>query len=123
MKKLIREVKVSDLILYLSAPPLTAALLWVLYGLFVTPDTPAFPFILITAILVTLFLFKQLLIGLVLLYKATAPLSLRAQCLFEPTCSTYMIMALKKYGLFVGLYKGIHRLLRCKIPNGGVDYP
>lgn len=123
MKKYIREVKVSDLCLYLGGSALGIAALWVLYGLFMTPDTPAFPLILAAAILVTLFLTKTLLIGLVLLYKATAPLSLRAQCLFEPTCSTYMIMALQKYGLFIGLCKGIGRLLRCKQPNGGIDYP
>jgi putative component of membrane protein insertase Oxa1/YidC/SpoIIIJ protein YidD len=34
-----------------------------------------------------------------------------------------MIMAINKYGLFRGVYKGIRRLLRCKPPNGGEDYP
>ncbi len=123
MKKHIREVKVIDLFLYLGGSALALTALWVLYGLFITPDAPAFPLILIAAILLTVFLTRQFLIGLVLVYKATAPLSLRAQCLFEPTCSTYMIMALQKYGLFIGLYKGIRRLLRCKHPNGGIDYP
>ena len=60
---------------------------------------------------------------MVLAYKAFAPLSLRSRCRFTPTCSTYMIMAINKYGLFIGVGKGIGRVLRCKPPNGGVDYP
>ena len=57
------------------------------------------------------------------MYKAFAPMSIRNRCRFEPTCSTYMIMAIIKYGLFIGVIKGIKRLFRCKPPNGGVDLP
>jgi len=59
----------------------------------------------------------------VLVYKAFAPIDVRRQCRFTPTCSTYMIMAVKKYGIIIGIIKGIRRILRCKPPNGGVDYP
>ncbi|MBQ6817234.1 MAG: membrane protein insertion efficiency factor YidD [Bacilli bacterium] len=62
-------------------------------------------------------------IGIILLYKAFAPMSVRDRCLFEPTCSTYMIIAIKKYGLIIGLFKGIKRIIRCRPPNGGVDWP
>lgn len=68
-------------------------------------------------------LLKKFAIGIVLLYKAFAPMSLRNQCRFEPSCSTYMVMAINKYGLFIGVYKGIRRITRCCPPNGGVDYP
>jgi putative component of membrane protein insertase Oxa1/YidC/SpoIIIJ protein YidD len=34
-----------------------------------------------------------------------------------------MILALQKYGLWKGLRKGIDRLRRCNIHNGGFDYP
>jgi putative component of membrane protein insertase Oxa1/YidC/SpoIIIJ protein YidD len=34
-----------------------------------------------------------------------------------------MILAIKKYGIIKGIYKGIKRLLRCHSPNGGIDYP
>lgn len=68
-------------------------------------------------------LLKKFAIGLVLLYKAFAPMSLRKQCRFEPSCSTYMVMAINKYGLFIGVYKGIRRITRCCPPNGGIDYP
>ncbi|MBQ4053248.1 MAG: membrane protein insertion efficiency factor YidD [Clostridia bacterium] len=62
-------------------------------------------------------------IGTVLAYKAWAPLDVRGRCRFEPTCSTYMILAIKKFGLVYGIIKGIKRIKRCKPPNGGVDYP
>ena len=71
----------------------------------------------------TYFLLKRFAIGLVLAYKAFAPLEVRARCRFTPTCSTYMIIAIKKSGLIFGVIKGIRRLRLCKPPNGGVDYP
>ena len=72
---------------------------------------------------VTYLLLHRFAIGVVLFYKAFAPLEVRQQCRFIPTCSTYMILAIKKYGLIIGVIKGIRRLFRCKPPNGGVDYP
>ena len=57
------------------------------------------------------------------MYKVCAPQSVRDRCRFEPTCSTYMIMAINKYGVIVGVIKGIKRLLRCKPPYGGIDLP
>ena len=57
------------------------------------------------------------------MYKAYAPMEVRDRCLFVPTCSTYMIMAIQKYGLLIGVIKGIKRIRRCHLPNGGVDYP
>jgi len=66
---------------------------------------------------------KHLLINLVLLYQKVASESLRKSCLFEPTCSEYMILAIRKYGTVRGFIKGIKRILRCHYPNGGIDYP
>ena len=37
----------------------------------------------------------------------------RGNCRFSPTCSEYMIQAIKKYGVFSGVYRGIKRLSRC----------
>ena len=59
----------------------------------------------------------------VLLYQKYAPETMRRSCLFTPSCSEYMLLAVEKYGVVVGVYKGIRRLLRCHQPNGGVDYP
>jgi putative membrane protein insertion efficiency factor len=66
---------------------------------------------------------KKNIINLILLYQKYAPEKIRMSCLFEPTCSEYMILAIKKYGIIKGIYKGIKRLLRCHSPNGGIDYP
>ncbi|ADZ91984.1 membrane protein insertion efficiency factor YidD [Marinomonas mediterranea] len=62
-------------------------------------------------------------IKLILFYRAIAPKRLRNSCLFEPTCSEYAILALKKYGFSKGWSLSFKRITNCKQPNGGVDYP
>jgi putative component of membrane protein insertase Oxa1/YidC/SpoIIIJ protein YidD len=76
-------------------------------------------------IVVGLLLFsKQAIIGLVKLYQHYAPEKIRRKCLFKPTCSEYMILALKKYGLVKGLYKSVYRVFfRCKGFVYSIDYP
>ena len=66
---------------------------------------------------------KQLLIRLIRYYQAHASQELRGSCLFTPSCSEYMILAVEKYGSLRGAWKGIGRILRCHAPNGGEDYP
>ncbi len=66
---------------------------------------------------------KPTFILFVLLYQKFAPLSLRASCRFEPSCSNYMLLAIEKYGFWKGFFKGVRRLFRCRYPNGGIDYP
>ena len=66
---------------------------------------------------------KTVVCGAVLLYQKYAPEKMRNACLFTPSCSEYMLLAIDKYGVVVGVCKGIGRLLRCHHPNGGVDYP
>ena len=44
-----------------------------------------------------------------------------AVCRFEPTCSTYMIQALKKHGLLYGGFLGLKRIVSCN-PWGGSGY-
>ncbi|HOJ90025.1 MAG TPA: membrane protein insertion efficiency factor YidD [Saprospiraceae bacterium] len=34
-------------------------------------------------------------------------------CRFEPTCSNYMIQALKEWGIFKGSWLGLKRISRC----------
>jgi putative membrane protein insertion efficiency factor len=81
-------------------------------------------FIMLGLLVITIILTsKKNIINLILLYQKYAPEKIRRSCLFEPTCSEYMILAIKKYGIIKGIYKGIKRLLRCHSPNGGVDYP
>ena len=43
-------------------------------------------------------------------------------CKHYPSCSTYMMQAIKKYGCVQGVFKGIKRLLRCNpFSKGGYD--
>ena len=124
MRKHIREVLVIDLITYLFLPLFLLLALWIggtLLAIFVFPF-PSWIFFVVAAVL-SYFLIKRAALGAVLAYKAWAPLDVRGKCRFEPTCSTYMILAIRKYGLIRGVIKGIKRIKRCKPPNGGVDYP
>lgn len=124
MKKQIREIRIIDLITYFLLPQLLIAAIWLVYGFFLSDEGKTVMAVSLTlAIILTYILSKYFLIGAVLMYKAFAPLEMRRQCRFEPTCSTYMIMALRKYGLIIGLIKGICRIVRCRPPNGGIDYP
>ena len=125
MRKYIREVRVSQLFTCALLSPLIAVGIWLFYGLwgrFWIEETYQ-PLYIVLGIVVSYVCLRQFLIGLVLLYQAFAPKEMRESCLFEPTCSTYMILAIKKYGIIVGITKGILRLMRCKPPNGGKDEP
>jgi uncharacterized protein len=65
-----------------------------------------------------------LLIGIIRIYQVTLSPLLGPACRFEPSCSRYMVGALKKYGLVRGLLKGVRRLLRCHPWHpGGFDPP
>ncbi|MES2812754.1 MAG: membrane protein insertion efficiency factor YidD [Bacteroidota bacterium] len=44
-----------------------------------------------------------------------------ATCRYQPTCSHYMVQALKKHGVIKGLYLGTKRILSCH-PWGGSGY-
>ena len=65
-----------------------------------------------------------LLIGAVRLYQRWLSPFLGRNCRFTPTCSAYMIQAVKKYGALRGSLKGIGRILRCHPWHpGGEDPP
>ena len=67
---------------------------------------------------------NALVIGLIRVYQLTLSPLLGNVCRFEPSCSRYMVEALKKYGLLLGLAKGLRRLSRCHPWNpGGYDPP
>ena len=45
-------------------------------------------------------------------------------CPYYPTCSEYGRQAILKYGVLLGILKGIWRILRCHPwTKGGVDHP
>ncbi|MCL2743390.1 MAG: membrane protein insertion efficiency factor YidD [Planctomycetaceae bacterium] len=60
----------------------------------------------------------------ILFYKRVISPFLPHVCRFEPSCSTYMIEAINKYGVTRGILKGIWRICRCN-PwcRGGHDPP
>jgi putative membrane protein insertion efficiency factor len=63
-------------------------------------------------------------IGAIRIYQLTLSPLLGPACRFEPSCSRYTVEALRKYGLFKGLAKGLHRLSRCHPWSpGGHDPP
>jgi putative membrane protein insertion efficiency factor len=67
---------------------------------------------------------ELIVIGLVLFYKKCISPFLPNVCRFEPTCSVYMIEAVKKYGVIRGTLKGLWRIFRCNPWNsGGYDPP
>lgn len=63
-------------------------------------------------------------IAIVTLYQWTISPLLGPACRFEPSCSRYMIEALRKYGFFIGSWQGIKRVCRCHPWHpGGYDPP
>lgn len=74
-------------------------------------------------LLYCIFLRRFLLTGLIRLYQHFAPDRIRNRCMFEPSCSEYMLQAVRKYGAFRGLVRGIRRLKRCNARGGGFDPP
>jgi putative membrane protein insertion efficiency factor len=69
-------------------------------------------------------LLNGVIILLVKIYRMILRPLLPPACRFEPNCSEYMILAVRKYGPFRGVYKGARRVLRCHPWNpGGYDPP
>jgi putative membrane protein insertion efficiency factor len=66
----------------------------------------------------------RLLIGSARLYQWTLSPLIGRQCRFQPTCSTYFILAVGKYGAVRGAWLGLRRVARCHPWNaGGYDPP
>ncbi len=66
---------------------------------------------------------KRAALCLVRIYQRYAPDRVRNKCRYEPSCSEYAILAIRKYGLIRGVGKSIKRLKRCNINGGGIEYP
>lgn len=67
---------------------------------------------------------KHIVIGIIKLYQHYAPEDIRRRCLFKPTCSEYAILAVRKYGVLIGLYKSWYRLVYlCKGNIYKIHYP
>lgn len=61
-------------------------------------------------------------IGLLRFYKAFVSPLLPSACRYYPTCSEYMIEAVRRHGAARGVWMGLGRLLRCHpFHAGGFD--
>ncbi len=56
-------------------------------------------------------------------YRERVAPRLGQRCVFEPSCSRYAELALRRYGTFRGLLLVARRLSRCRPGRGGVDLP
>lgn len=66
---------------------------------------------------------KNMVIGFVHLYQHYSPEHLRRSCLFKPTCSEYMLLAIEKYGFVKGVSLSFKRFRRCNGETYQIDYP
>lgn len=67
--------------------------------------------------------FKLIFIGLIYLYKILISPILPKSCIFKPSCSTYGIIAFKRFGIIGGFFLTCKRIIRCNPMNkkGGLD--
>lgn len=64
----------------------------------------------------------KLLIGIIRIYQLSISPLKAPSCRFYPSCSSYAIQCLEKYGILKGLYKSIFRILKCHpFHPGGYD--
>ncbi|WP_082120380.1 membrane protein insertion efficiency factor YidD [Pseudomonas sp. CCOS 191] len=66
---------------------------------------------------------SRLSILLIKLYQRCAPDKIRSACRYTPSCSSYALLAIERYGALRGWKLAVARIYRCKPPNGGEDYP
>jgi len=65
---------------------------------------------------------KNAVISIIKGYKKFISPYFRMSCRYEPSCSSYAVEALEKYGLLKGGLKAICRILRCNpFARGGYD--
>lgn len=66
---------------------------------------------------------KKIIINIIKIYKKyISPLKINASCKYIPTCSSYAIEAIEKYGVIKGGILSIWRILRCNpFSKGGYD--
>ncbi|MGX7350972.1 hypothetical protein RU97_GL000314 [Enterococcus canis] len=65
----------------------------------------------------------KIIIGLVRFYQRFISPGLPRRCRYHPTCSQYMLDAVRTHGGIKGTTMGIARILRCHpFVKGGIDY-
>ena len=66
---------------------------------------------------VLLFPFELIAVLLIWFYKLAISPWLKPTCSYYPTCSSYMLIAIKKHGLIRGIALGANRIIRCNKPH------
>ncbi len=64
---------------------------------------------------------RSLAIGIIRVYQRYISPLKQSSCRYFPSCSEYMIEAVEKKGVIVGVPRGLWRILRCH-PLGGSGY-
>ena len=66
---------------------------------------------------------KLICLYLIKFYQVVISPCFPATCRFYPTCSTYMLLSIREWGLLKGIWLGIKRIFRCR-PRGkcGEDF-
>ena len=65
---------------------------------------------------------SRLIIRLVRFYQRRISPRIGPRCRFYPTCSAYMIEAVRKRGFMLGTLKGVWRIVKCNpLHPGGYD--
>ncbi|MBR4270358.1 MAG: membrane protein insertion efficiency factor YidD [Clostridia bacterium] len=60
--------------------------------------------------------------ALIYIYKYTLSKIIPDCCIYHPTCSTYTLIAIKRFGIIKGCFLGAKRILRCRPKfKGGLD--
>lgn len=73
---------------------------------------------------IVLLLLRWLAIDCVELYQRYAPEEVRRRCMLMPTCSTFAILAFRKYGFLIGGCLTWYRLTkRCRGNINRIEYP
>lgn len=71
---------------------------------------------------VLLFPFQLIALLLIYLYKILISPFFPKSCRYTPTCSAYGVLAIKRFGLFEGIFLITKRVLRCHPKaEGGLD--
>ena len=65
---------------------------------------------------------RLIVVFFILVYKKVISPVLPNSCKYTPSCSAYMLLAIKKHGLIGGFLMGLKRIAKCKPKSqGGLD--
>jgi putative component of membrane protein insertase Oxa1/YidC/SpoIIIJ protein YidD len=120
----VKTALVCVLLFVLAAGVFTGIVYFVLMSIGLSAPVP--PYFICAAVVAveSLFCFKSAVIGAIKMYQHYAAEDTRRQCLFMPTCSEYAILAVRKYGVVVGLCKAYYRLVYlCRGNVYKIHYP